>query len=78
MNREIILELYRTLLLLGADHQLLGTVGSWADGLDETEVLSNLTAWNEATSRELKYRTESAEALCSHPAYSQDAARKSA
>jgi hypothetical protein len=54
MTSQIAAELYRTLLFLGADHQLLGTVGSWADGLSDSEVLSNLQAWNSATAQELQ------------------------
>ena len=46
-NREIINELYKTLVLLGADNALLGTIGSWGDSLPEADVLANLQGWNE-------------------------------
>lgn len=65
MTGQIVAELYRTLLLLGADHQLLGTVGSWADGLSDEEVLSSLQAWNSATAQDFKARTEHYESTCS-------------
>ena len=58
LDTEIIAELYRTLVLLGADNGLLGTVGSWRDSLSAGEVLSGLKCWNEATLRETKERIE--------------------
>jgi hypothetical protein len=54
MTRRVAAELHLTLLLLGADHQLLGTVESWADGLSDSEVLSNLRAWNSATAQQFQ------------------------
>lgn len=57
-NPEIVSELYRTLVLLGAGSDLLGTVGSWGDSLSDADVLSNLKAWNSATSQEIKGRIE--------------------
>ncbi len=57
-NREIINELYKTLVLLGADNALLGTIGSWGDSLPEADVLANLQGWNEETLRETKERIE--------------------
>jgi hypothetical protein len=78
MTQRIAAELYRTLLLLGADHQLLGTVASWSEGADENEVLSNLEAWNSGTAQELKARTQSYEESCSYQAYSRGADRKTA
>ena len=58
MERQIILELYRTLVLLGADFSLLGTVASWKDSLPDENVLSGLRAINEAMLTELKGRIE--------------------
>jgi hypothetical protein len=52
IDKEIIAELYKTLELLGADHGLLGTVGSWKDCLPDEDVLANLKGWNEATAKE--------------------------
>jgi hypothetical protein len=57
-NPEIVSELYRALVLLGAKSDLLGTVGSWGDSLPEAEVLSSLRAWNAYAYDEIKARTE--------------------
>jgi hypothetical protein len=70
MSREIIGEIYRALMLLGADDGLLGTVGSWGDCLSEKEVLSGLKAWNEASLAEIKGRIGHYEMSCPHPACS--------
>lgn len=45
---EIRSEIYRACELLGADRELLGTVGSWGDSLNDEEVLKLLKEWNEA------------------------------
>jgi len=63
-NREIVHELYRTLVLLGAGSDLLGTVGSWGDSLPEGDVLANLKGWNEATLKEVRQRIEHYEISC--------------
>ncbi len=63
-TREIIGELYRTLVLLGGDSEILGTVGSWRDCLPDKEVLSGLRAWNQATVEEIKARIEHYEVSC--------------
>lgn len=55
-HREITLELYRALVLLGAQSDLLGTVGSWGDGLPEDDVLAGIQAWNRGTLKELTER----------------------
>lgn len=78
LNREIVNELYRTLVLLGGDHQLLGTVGSWGDSLSDGDVLANLKAWNQATLKETTARIEHYEVSCCRPAYSPVAARQTA
>ena len=57
-HREIVVELYRTLVLLGAQSDLLGTVGSWGDSLSDEAVLSGLRDWNKTTFQELTQRTE--------------------
>jgi hypothetical protein len=46
VNREIIRELQRAMDALGADPELLATVGSWGDRLEDEKVLENLKAWN--------------------------------
>ena len=58
VRREIINELYRAFVLLGADNGLLGTVGSWKDSLPDQDVLSDLRAWNNSTLEELRRRIE--------------------
>lgn len=40
-------ELYRALEYLGADQQLLATVGSWGDTLEGAEVLRLIKQWND-------------------------------
>lgn len=70
-NRQIVIELYRSLVLLGADNGLLGTIGSWGDSLSESDVLSGIRTWNEATLREVRERIEHYEISCPRPAYSQ-------
>jgi hypothetical protein len=47
LEGQIRSQLYRALWLLGADHQLLATVGSWGDTLNDGEVLKLLTKWND-------------------------------
>jgi hypothetical protein len=67
-DSEIVSEIYRTLVLLGAGSDLLGTIGSWGDSLSDADVLDNLKAWNSATAQELTSRTEHYETLSRHPA----------
>ena len=74
VNREIVGELYRTLVLLGADNGLVGTVGSWGDSLPEADVLANLKGWNDETLREAKQRIEHYEMSSRRPACNRDAA----
>lgn len=61
VNREIVNEVYRALVLLGADSDLLGTIGSWGDSLPESDVLANLKGWNHATQKEITQRIEHCE-----------------
>jgi hypothetical protein len=58
LNRAIQDELCRSLALLGAGSDLLGTVGSWGDSLPDEDVLTNLRCWNDATANEIKQRIE--------------------
>ena len=58
LNREVVGELYRTLVLLGAESDLLGTVGSWGDSLPDEDVLANLRQWNQATLQQITQRIE--------------------
>jgi hypothetical protein len=54
----IISEIYKSFVLLGAEHDLLSTIGSWGDSLSDADVVSGLKAWNEATLKEIKGRIE--------------------
>jgi len=72
-NRAIIDELYRTLVLLGAGSDLLGTVGSWGDSLPDQHVLAGLRAWNAGTLTEIKARIEHYEMSSHHQGESPDA-----
>jgi len=74
VNRQIVGELYRALVLLGASSDLLGTIGSWGDSLPEADVLANLKGWNREAKRELKERTEHYEISFPRSADSQDVA----
>lgn len=58
MDRTIISELHRTLILLGADCTLLGTVHSWKKSLPDNMVLSGLRHWNEVAVEKLQQRLE--------------------
>jgi hypothetical protein len=75
-NRQIVSELYRSLVLLGADNGLLGTVGSWGESLPDEDVLANLKAWNEGTLKETTGRIEHYGMSFHHPADSQDAGQQ--
>jgi hypothetical protein len=78
MNNEIKDELCRSLILLGADDGLLGTIASWGDSLPDGDVLANLKGWNQATTEEVKGRIEHYEMSFHRPAYNPVAAQKSA
>ena len=71
-NQEIVQELYRTLILLGAESDVLGVVGSWGNSLPEEDVLASLKAWNLATQNKLSQRTAHYEASFCRAAYDPD------
>jgi hypothetical protein len=48
VNFEIVREIPKALESLGADRELLATVGSWGDTLDDEEVLMLIKKWNGA------------------------------
>lgn len=75
---EIKAEIYRSLVLLGADNGLLGTVASWGEELPDHDVLLNLRGWNKETLKESKGRIEHYGMTFPHPVCSQDEAHKSA
>jgi hypothetical protein len=74
LDNQIRREIYRALVLLGAEFDLLGTVGSWGDSLPDDDVLAGLRQWNEAALRQVKGRIEHYETSCPRPAYSQGVA----
>ena len=65
-------EIYKTLVLLGAGHDLLGTIGSLGDCLSDDDVLSGFEAWNEKTAAEIKARIEHYEISGHRPDCNQD------
>ena len=58
MDKVIISELHRALILLGADSTLLGTVNSWKTSLPDDMVLSGIRHWNEISAEKLQQRLE--------------------
>jgi len=54
MDRDVRLELYLSLVLLGADPMLRGALEAWREELDEHDLLADLRNWNEAKLAELK------------------------
>jgi hypothetical protein len=77
-NPEIVREIYRAFVLLGADHELLSSVGSWGDSLPDRDVLANLKGWNEAFLAEIRARTQHYEMTSRPQACNQDEVRKTA
>jgi hypothetical protein len=70
-QQEIIGEIYRALVLLGADSELLGTVGSWKDSLPGNLVLSGLKTWNQGNLEKIKvciehYEISAPRSACIH------------
>ena len=47
-------ELYKSLQLLGAKSDLLGTIGSWKDTLSDEDVLVSIKAWNQSQIKEME------------------------
>ena len=54
MDRDLRLELYLSLLLLGADPMLLGALAAWRDGTEEKDFVADVRNWNEAKLLEMK------------------------
>lgn len=48
LKLQIAAELYKVIRRLGGDNELLSTVGSYGDTLDDDDVLLLLRAWNRA------------------------------
>ena len=51
IQAKIRTEIYRAFVALGADRELLATMGSWGDTLNDEEVLELLRNWNDAPFR---------------------------
>lgn len=58
INRSIVIEIYRAFVLLGAESDLLGNIGSWGDSLPDDQVLNGLRTWNNAKLTDIKARIE--------------------
>lgn len=55
MDHHVRTELYLSLLLLGADEMLLGSLAAWRDDAGNNEALAaDLANWNEAKVLEMK------------------------
>src|SRR3954468_21039885 len=54
MQRNLRLELYLALLLLGADPMLLGSLAAWRDSADDDALVADLANWSEAKVLEMK------------------------
>jgi hypothetical protein len=55
VDRDVRMELYLALLLLGADEMLLGSLAAWRDDAENNEALvADLANWNEAKVLEMK------------------------
>jgi CHASE3 domain sensor protein len=54
MDRDIRMEIYLSLLVLGAEPMLLGAVSAWRDGVEERDILADLRNWNDAKVLEMK------------------------
>ena len=77
LEKQIISELYGTLVLLGAKHDLLGLIGSWGAGeLPEDYVLDGLKDWNRSTMKELRERIEHYEISRPQSGHNQGEAQK--
>ena len=55
-QNEILNEIIKSISLLGAKSDLIGTLASWGDTQSDEEILNNLKSWNNWKSSELKER----------------------
>lgn len=51
---EIHAEIMTALRTLGADRELLATVGSWGDTLEDAEILRLLKEWNNSAAHNIE------------------------
>ena len=54
MKRDLRLEIYLALLLLGADELLLASLRAWREAADDEALVADLANWNEAKVLEMK------------------------
>jgi len=54
VDPDVRTELYLSLLLLGADEMLLGSLAAWRDDADDQALVADLANWNEAKVLEMK------------------------
>jgi hypothetical protein len=54
IEQQIRSEIYRAFEILGANSELLATIGSWGDTLDDEEILRLLKEWNTDEARREK------------------------
>ena len=54
MHRDLRLELYLALLLVGADPMVLASLATWRDGADDEALVADLANCNEAKVLEMK------------------------
>lgn len=65
-DREVILEIYGALVLLGAESDLLGVIGSWKSDLSNDHVVGSLRAWSFSARDRIKRRIEHYEMSLPH------------
>lgn len=53
---QIIEQINVAISLLGGKSDILGTIASWGDTIDDNEVLESLKCWNESTAKEQSER----------------------
>lgn len=54
MKRDLRLEFYLALVLLGADAMLLASLAAWREAADDEALVADLANWNEAKVLEMK------------------------
>lgn len=54
MDRDVRMELYLSLVLLGADPMLLASLAAWREGVGDEALVADLANWNEAKVLEMK------------------------
>lgn len=52
-EKKVVSEMLKSLILLGAKSDLIGTVASWKDTLNDEEAESLIRIWNEETKEDI-------------------------